>query len=122
MLAWRLPPCAARCPAKPLLSRFPPTRPVQRPGSAAYRWPERLVRLLPWMTLGSSPTFSLDIDHSLVFQELNVAYAFHETVAGGSGIQGGLGWGGRLDKRRAVRRMPRLPWPSSLGLVPAYSR
>lgn len=52
-----------------------------RPGSAAYRWPERLVRLLPWMTLGSSPTFSLDIDHSLVFQELNVAYAFHETVA-----------------------------------------
>ncbi|KAL4442061.1 hypothetical protein ABPG77_011322 [Micractinium sp. CCAP 211/92] len=52
-----------------------------RVGSAAYRWPERVVSLLPWMTLGASPTFSLNIDRSLVFQELNVAYAFHESVA-----------------------------------------
>ncbi|KAL4427844.1 hypothetical protein ABPG75_001933 [Micractinium tetrahymenae] len=52
-----------------------------RKGTAAYQWPEKLVRLLPWMTLGKSPTFSLDVYQSLVFQELNVAYGYHETVA-----------------------------------------
>lgn len=64
------------------------------------------MSLLPWMTLGASPTFSLNIDRSLVFQELNVAYAFHESVAGGgatpawrAGLEGCMG--GRIVHRKA---------------------
>lgn len=68
--------------------------------SRSYQWPQRLIKQVPWLTLGKHPTFSLDIFNSLIFQELNVAYGYHETVS--DFFLGSLIWlesGGRDDMR-----------------------
>lgn len=55
---------------------------LQNKYSKAYRWDAKLKAALPWMEGLSA--FNLNLRYSSIFQELNLAYAKHENVAGES--------------------------------------
>lgn len=79
-------------PDRPPAPPPPHPHPPQNTSSPAYRWVPRLRAALPWLR-PKSRTMSLVYRTSLIQQALNVAWARHDAVAGGSGAPGGPGAG-----------------------------